>query len=181
MNRAQRRAQAKQQRKNKASNFHDLDLLGHLWGLVDDCPDHVVDVIKGVVNSTVSMPQNRKLFISNANNNLTSEQQGLGYTLGNSYFTFRPYHVGKISGCSLDTCLEIFQEFLDDPNAQVYPCMYIDRDSKSIQQSLGYLGTKGNISIHPWIEPDTGRQTTLICTVSAEQCITKNLRQGEAA
>lgn len=176
-NKANAKAKARKANAGKANagkstfkTFKNLDLLTHLWGLVDDCQEHVTTVIKGVVNSSITMPENRTLFIQNASNNKTSEQASLAYQFGQGYYTFKPFHIGKTKDCSVALCLEVFEEFINNPDAVVSPCLYVDKVNKTVAQSMGYMGKKGNISIQPMVEPDTGRTTTFITVIPAEIC-----------
>jgi len=123
---------------------------------------HRLELIKGLIKTTLNDQENRNLLIKNARNKKTSSQTGFSFCLGDLYKKFNEIHLGPYSGCDVETMLLTFQEFLNDENARLEPCISFERNN--ISQGWGWAGSRGTLAIK-WFKP-AGQMLTMIGVMS---------------
>jgi hypothetical protein len=149
----------------KASNPKSVtDLNDYMYSLGDGdvVSDHRVELIKGLIRSSIENTENRSLLIANSRKGKTSSQTGFGFCLGNIYKQFKEIHIGQFSGCDDDIMLATFQEFLDDETAKLNPCLSFE--GKTMSRGWGWVGTKGTLSIK-WFKVN-GETLTMVGVVA---------------
>jgi len=149
----------------KASNPKTAnDLNDYMYSLGDGeaVSAHRVDLIKGLIRSSIENTENRSLLITNSRKGKTSSQTNFGFCLGSLYKQFKEIHIGQFSGCDTDVMLATFQEFLDDETAELNPC--ISFEGKTMSRGWGWVGTKGTLSIK-WFKP-AGETLTMVGVVA---------------
>jgi hypothetical protein len=160
----QRQAEIKELKAKNPNKQTGDDLNNYMYSLGDgEAVDaHRLDLVKGLIRSTLENSENRSLLVTNSLKGKTSSQSGFGFCLGNIYKQFNEIHLGQFSGCDTDTMLATFQEFLDDENACLDPC--ISFEGKTMSKGWGWVGTKGTLSIK-WFKP-AGETLTMVGVVS---------------
>ena len=174
--RARERAEAKAQKKaQKKANKNGMpsDLTGYLVSLIDYSQDYVNDVLKGLLNTTIKNPESFAHLIKHAKIKKTSEQPCASIQIGDHFHQFDPIHFGPAEGCDADTMIAIFNEFLDDKDAKLYPTMMFSKTDNKMGIGVGYMGKLGNVSVG--YITNNGITRSFVSAIKSSTCMTHDL------